>query len=206
MKQSFVFILPSKDYYKPGIYCILNTKNGKKYVGSSKNMYYRIRGHLCDLRKDRHYNKHLQKSFLMYGAGIFQAFVLEFCEESQLALSECLWIEKENSMNRDFGYNQTQVTNLRKNDLTIESRRKISSTLSNGKKTWMLSKENGVLIEEHNTLVDAAVYIKNSMRVGSSERVIRQRISDAARNVKSKVGNGKFTTRTSAYGYKWRFV
>ena len=65
---------------KSGIYKITNLVNGKIYIGSSKNLYVRIRGHLCDLRKNRHSNQHLQNSYNIHGFNNFSIGIIEIVE------------------------------------------------------------------------------------------------------------------------------
>ncbi|MCX6750441.1 MAG: NUMOD3 domain-containing DNA-binding protein [Candidatus Pacearchaeota archaeon] len=60
-----------------GIYEILNTENGKKYIGSAVNIRKRWNYHLSMLRREIHPNKHLQRAFDKYGEGAFQFIVLE---------------------------------------------------------------------------------------------------------------------------------
>lgn len=45
--------------HKCGIYCIINLVNGKKYVGSSVDIYGRLHEHLHNLRHNRAHNAHL---------------------------------------------------------------------------------------------------------------------------------------------------
>lgn len=49
----------SKLRNKSGIYSILNLTNGKRYVGSSVNLYGRLNEHLYNLRHNKAHNKHL---------------------------------------------------------------------------------------------------------------------------------------------------
>lgn len=44
---------------KSGIYMIINNVNGKKYIGSSVNIYNRLHGHFKLLKENRSHNKHL---------------------------------------------------------------------------------------------------------------------------------------------------
>lgn len=91
-----------------GVYAIVNTINGKVYIGKTTNMKRRIRDHLTHLRGD-HYvntNPHLQSSFDLYGEPSFTVVILEQCESNELlSLAEHKWIEDFNSCDRNFGYN-----------------------------------------------------------------------------------------------------
>lgn len=46
-----------------GIYCIINHKNDKRYVGQSVNLSRRIREHFSKLRKGNHPNEAMQADF-----------------------------------------------------------------------------------------------------------------------------------------------
>jgi GIY-YIG catalytic domain-containing protein len=61
-----------------GIYKILNTINGKVYIGSAVNMMKRRTSHLSQLRKGNHHSHKLQLDWCAYGSG---AFVFEIVEE-----------------------------------------------------------------------------------------------------------------------------
>lgn len=69
---------------KSGIYQILNTVNGKKYIGSSKDVVKRLGGHKNTLKKGTHSNSHLQSAFKKYGLDNFVYSVLEVCDEQVL--------------------------------------------------------------------------------------------------------------------------
>ena len=78
---------------KSGIYCLVNTDNQKKYVGSSKNIYQRLQKHRAYLRKNMHENKKLQNSWNKHGESSFQYYILEFCSEEQLLKREQFYID-----------------------------------------------------------------------------------------------------------------
>lgn len=61
-----------------GIYQIVNTINGKKYVGSSKNLEKRRSQHFNQLKRGCHHNTHLQRSYDKHGADSFVFDILEY--------------------------------------------------------------------------------------------------------------------------------
>ena len=58
---------------------LFNLKNGKRYIGSSKNLYNRLHTHLSLLENDKSHNKYLQSSWNKYGKDNFILQVLEYC-------------------------------------------------------------------------------------------------------------------------------
>jgi group I intron endonuclease len=77
----------------PGIYLLENTVNGKKYVGSSSNIYNRCRSHKSSLRNNKHHNTHLQASFNKHGIDNFEFHVIEECEQGNKIEREQYWID-----------------------------------------------------------------------------------------------------------------
>jgi len=83
----------SKDFKKSGIYCIINTINGKKYIGSSINIQDRLQKHRYELRKQKHGNRKLQNSWNKYSEEIFDFYILEFCNKELLLEREQYFID-----------------------------------------------------------------------------------------------------------------
>lgn len=83
----------SKFIKKAGIYCIKNIVNNKSYVGSSVNIHQRLQIHRAALRKNKHNNSYLQRSWNKHGEINFVCFVIEFCPEDSLLVREKYFIE-----------------------------------------------------------------------------------------------------------------
>ena len=79
-----------------GVYGIRHTVTNRYYVGSSGNVQYRLRKHLCALKTGgEHHAKHLQHAWNKYGQEAFDIVLLEsvadFCD---LNMREQYWIDK----------------------------------------------------------------------------------------------------------------
>lgn len=92
--------------HSTGIYGILNTENGKWYVGQSVDIDHRIEQHKMLLRKGKHKNEHLQNSWIKRGEKAFAFVVLELCDVEELSEREIFWISKKNAFHD--GYNKTK--------------------------------------------------------------------------------------------------
>ncbi len=72
----------------PGIYSITNITNGKRYVGSTTNLYRRRQQHLSYLKNNKHVNKYLQNAWNKYGEDSFTFEILLDCELEDVRLFE----------------------------------------------------------------------------------------------------------------------
>lgn len=73
---------------RSGIYQIVNTVNGKRYVGSAIRFGKRWAEHRRDLEKGVHHSQALQRAWKKYGAEAFNFSVLETCEPQLLLQCE----------------------------------------------------------------------------------------------------------------------
>lgn len=73
---------------KAGVYQIQNLNNGKRYVGSSVDVYLRLRKHREMLERGSHYNVHLQRSWKKNGEREFSFQILVFCDKKMLTFYE----------------------------------------------------------------------------------------------------------------------
>lgn len=99
------------DKGRPGIYCIINLKNNKKYVGKSMSIYTRVSQHINLLNaKSKDENRYLISSWHKHGKDNFSYEVLYYCELidniiEDLKEKELFWILKLNTLDKNYGYN-----------------------------------------------------------------------------------------------------
>lgn len=110
---------------KIGIYCFINTHNGKRYVGQSIDIDARHKGHLRELNNNTHRNAHLQGAFNKYGSACFEFHMLEECGADMLDMREIAWINYYHSFGEG-GYNLTSGGENRK-EVSEETRAKQSA-------------------------------------------------------------------------------
>jgi group I intron endonuclease len=92
-----------------GIYCIRNTSNNKRYIGSSRNITGRWRVHKSRLTLNKHHSTHLQKSYNL-GTANFVYEIIELVDDlSQLEAREQYWVDNFQSYKSDYGYNAVRT-------------------------------------------------------------------------------------------------
>ena len=98
---------PRLHLMQSGIYEVVNTTNGKTYVGSAVNFVQRFGQHRWELRGGHHFNRHLQSAWKKYGEKSFVFSVIEYVSEQNLIEREQHWIDGYNVV--DEGYNEAPV-------------------------------------------------------------------------------------------------
>ncbi len=92
--------------FNTGVYCILNTVNGKRYIGSTcVSFKQRMRNHRAGLVSRKHNNPHLRSAYLKYGSHAFKFIVLVRCAKEDCLTQEQKMIDHYSSADRRFGYN-----------------------------------------------------------------------------------------------------
>ena len=131
---------------KSGIYQILNTVNGKRYIGSSVRITGRFYIHKCKLKQNYHTNKKLQNAYNKYGKESFVYSVLEFCKENHLIEKEQKYLNffgMDNLYNllpfaySPRGYKQTEEFKIARRAFrhTDEAKQRISKNMKGGNST-----------------------------------------------------------------------
>jgi len=70
--------------FASGVYTITHTESGRVYVGSSKNIPHRWRGHIRALKSGTHHSVHLQRAWSKYGAEAFAFAQILLCDACNL--------------------------------------------------------------------------------------------------------------------------
>ncbi|MEA5447584.1 GIY-YIG nuclease family protein [Leptolyngbya sp. CCNP1308] len=96
-----------------GIYSIVNTRNGKIYIGGTqdkKGFKSRFSKHFNLLHQDKHNCIPLQRAFNAYGLDGFEVWILEECEASKVLFFEQYYFDTwEPWADNDAGYNLCRV-------------------------------------------------------------------------------------------------
>lgn len=110
---------------KSGIYSILNMENGKRYIGSSKDIYNRLHEHWFNLKNNKSHNVHLQNAWNKYKEESFIFNVLEYCEEDIRFEREQFYIDL---LKPEYNFSLQVSANFNR-EITQEQKQQISKTL-----------------------------------------------------------------------------
>jgi group I intron endonuclease len=90
---------------KSGIYKITNLKNGKFYIGSSKDIEFRWGEHKKHLNGNYHINKKLQNAWNFYGKENFEFTIIELINDFDLLVKEQFYLDMFKPHMKEIGYN-----------------------------------------------------------------------------------------------------
>lgn len=76
-----------------GVYQIVNTINGHRYIGSAVSIRTRWNTHRHFLRSGKHANRHLQAAWNKYGEACFQFSIIEKCDKLSLVQREQFYMD-----------------------------------------------------------------------------------------------------------------
>ena len=113
----------------PGVYALINTVNGKCYIGSSINLSNRLLDYYQPAYIASQPNRHINRAILKYGIESFLIVILEYIDHADLHVSEQAWIDSFKPEYNVLSY----VTSLGEYKLTQEHKDNISKAMT-GKK------------------------------------------------------------------------
>ncbi len=164
---------------KCGVYIITNIINGKRYIGSSKNLKERLQKHVWDLNKRVHINEHLQSAWNKYGEDAFDYGIIELTTEDTRFDREQYYIDILNpEYNLDKDVKHITRTNNTKEKISDTLLKKYANGYTNASKntefvyvynilTWELIKECSHLSEAGSLLYNKSSTLK-SFQIDSS--------------------------------------
>lgn len=179
-----------------GIYKIINNLNNKIYIGSAVNFTSRKNHHLSFLRRNKHGNNYLQKSFNKYGELNFIFELIEQCNKENLLNREQYYIDNLNPQynmckiaGSNFGIKRSKetceklrVSNTGKKQ-SVDTRIKQSKIrLNKNNKEYMIIKQYDI----HNNLINVHY---TSTLVSEKSGIKRSAISNCLCGISKTAGN-----------------
>jgi len=92
------------------VYQILNTSNGKRYIGSSRHLEWRWVTHKQQLKRGNHHSRHLQRAWDKYGEEPFIFEILEVVLDPSILLArEQYYLDLYQPWEAETGYNSAHI-------------------------------------------------------------------------------------------------
>jgi len=133
------------------IYSIVNSVNGKMYVGSAVNLQKRRGTHLSRLRKNNHHSIALQNAFNKYTEDNFSFELIEYVQEKELLIKrEQVWI--------DFFKPEYNICKIANSKLGVSP----SEETREKNRQAVLGSKNGMYNKNHSE--ESILKIKNALR------------------------------------------
>lgn len=82
------------NHHEAGVYSIRNTVSGKIYIGSAINLSRRFSEHFRMLKRGKHENDHLQKSWNKHGHENFEFVIEEVCLADDAVVREQFYLDR----------------------------------------------------------------------------------------------------------------
>lgn len=161
----------SKHTKVSGIYIILNTKNGKVYIGQTVDFHGRWKHHKTELNTGCHFNSHLQRAWGKYGAKAFKFHKLEYCSVDQLDEREQHYLNIYMAKGLCYNIAKDPTAPMRGRQMSEETRQRMSES----------NKRRPPFTEDRRRKISEALrgHTRNKGRKASEET--RRKISEAAK-------------------------
>jgi len=183
-----------------GIYEIKNIKNNRCYIGSAVDLMARKHLHYYQLRRDKHCNRHLQRSWSKYGEGSFKFSVIEVVNDRNMLIErEQFWFDSQNPE-----FNICKVAGSSLGCTYSEETKKKLSIANKGNQKWLgrkHSEETKKKIGEKNRGSKARVGKPHSEETKEKIREARKGTKHT-RESKIKIGEGRRGRKHSAEAKK----
>ena len=181
---------------KAGIYRIINSSNGKCYVGSSIDINRRRLEHFSALSHNRHVNNHLQNAYNKYGKDSFIFEVIENLEitdniKEDLLEREQFWIDNLKPeynillvAGSNLGYHHTEETKQKISNSTkgVKKSESHAKHIREGQKGRVLSKEHKANLSQaakhrksqsHHSIINIDGVVYNSIKEASERTGVK---------------------------------
>lgn len=185
--------------HESGIYGILNTINGKIYIGQAFDVEARVNTHFSDLHRGAHYNKHLQSSYAKHGEEAFMWLRIAECTVDMLDAKEFEYIDNWHTTDPELGYNKREGGH--RGIMTEEARAKMS-VAKQGKKLTLSASHRAALERAHRgKLVSEETRQKlsaaNKGKIRTEETLAKLRAAVRTDEQKERIRQARLGTKAS---------
>lgn len=184
------------------VYKIQNVKNGKLYVGQTKNFKQRVSEHKYCLKNNIHSNPDLQQDYNMYGLAVFKFEILENCEEIDLLKLETKYIRLYGGIENNMLYNRCDIDSHNKLYKTNQAKAQSGvHTISNyGKQQISVANKGKVISEQQKEK------IRQTAKLNPNYGMKGKKHSEYSKQLMSIQKRGKYTgSANSNYKYTESF-
>ena len=164
-----------------GIYEIISKVNGRKYIGSSDNIYRRWRIHKHTLLRGVHHSVILQRHVNKYGIGDLIFSILEECEIGSLVMKEQSYIDNNNPY-----FNIRKIADSNRGIIRSEETREKLRNIHLGKRASDNTKRKMAVRMIGNSLTKGVVPVNARKLIDTKTNIIYNSIPMAARELGMK--------------------